>query len=78
MSAHLPADNILHAPVLHCNGQIPPFVEAPKGSVGGVAAGCIGACLGGLGWGPLGWATPMSLDGVSLPSLQVMIGLLAL
>lgn len=59
--AHLPADDILHASVLHCNGQIPPFIEAPKGSVGGVAAGCIGACLGGLG-GPLGRATPMCLD----------------
>ena len=75
--AHLPADDVFHASMLHCNGQIPPFIEAPKGSVGRVAAGRIGACLGGLG-GPLGWATPVSLDGVPLPSLQVMVGLLSL
>ena len=75
--AHLPADDILHASMLHCDGQIPPFIEAPKGRVGGVAAGCIGACLGGMG-GPLDWATPMSLDGVPLPSLQIMVGLLPL
>lgn len=65
MFAYLPANDILHAPVLHSNRQISPLVEATKGSVRWVAASRIGARLWRLG-GPPCWATPMSLDGLPL------------
>jgi len=74
---YLPANHILHAPVLHCNGQVSPFIKAPEGSIGGIAASSIGTSLGGVR-GPSGWAAPMGLDGFSLTPLQIMIRLLPL
>ena len=60
-AVHLPANHILHASVFHSNGQVSPFVETPKGSVGRIASRSIGTSLWGMG-GPPGWATPMGLD----------------
>lgn len=74
---YLPANHILHAPVLHSNGQISPFIKAPEGSIGGIAASSIGTSLGGVRQ-PSGGAAPMGLDGFSLTPLQVMIWLLSL
>ena len=65
---HLPADDILHAPVLHSNGQVTTLIEPAEGSVGGVTAGGVGPSLWGLGALPGGasGAASLRLDGVPL------------